>query len=74
MHSILHCTHPEAHEIRRSIHDTLQQLADALLQDPNVRTSPLLVNIVHYVTDSCRDYAHPSIVWLGTWNLSILRE
>ena len=53
MHSILHCTHPDSHEIRRTIHDTMQQLADALLQDPNVRASPLLVNLIHYVIDSC---------------------
>ena len=52
----------------------MQQLADALLHDPSVRTSPLLVNLVHFVTDFCRDYAHPSIdrIWLGTWNPSIL--
>ena len=41
-----------------------------------MRTSPLLVNLIHYVTDSCRNYAHSCIdrIWLSTWNLSTLQE
>ena len=76
MHSILHCPHPDAAALLREAHDSLEQVADSLLQERFIFSSPTLVSLIHYVVDCSANYQHPHIdrLWLGTWNSEVLQE
>ena len=51
----------------------MEQVADSLLQECSVISSPILI---HYVVDCSANYQHPHIdrLWLGTWNSEVLQE
>ena len=67
-------TPTDANDVHRTAHANLMQIADSLLHDPNTCSSPMLVGLIHYVTECSSNYAHPQInhIWLGTWNIITL--
>ena len=76
MHAILFCPHHELTALRANAHQQLEQCADALLQERNIATTPILVSLIHFMVDKSADYLYPHIdrIWLGTWNAEVLAD
>ena len=76
MHSILHCPHQDLDTLRRAAIEQLHRTADDLLQNASITAEPLLISLIHFISDrgSQFNYDHIDRIWLGTWNTDILLE
>ena len=76
MHSILHCPHQDLATLRRAAIEQLHLTADDLLQNESILAEPLLISLIHFISDrsSQFNYEHIDRIWLGTWNIDILTE
>ena len=76
MHSILHCPHSDAADIRRTAQDDLLREADSLLRTLSGPDLPLLTRLIQFIvtTSLQRHYPHLDRIWLGTWNADVLHD
>ena len=67
MHSILHCPHSDAADIRRTAYEELSQEADSLLRTLSGPDLPLLTRLIRFIVTTSHQHHYPHLdrIWLA---------